>query len=66
MGTFLEGPMKWCISNRNVKVMTFCKINLYWLSFRFFPIFYFDLLSTLAIVIELVFIACLYLLKSFS
>ena len=51
--------------DRNVKVSTFCKIILYWLSFRFFPIIFLDLLSTLAIVIELDFITCLYLLKSF-
>ena len=38
---------------------------LYRLSFRIFPIISFDLHSALAIVTEIVFIACLYLLKRF-
>ena len=50
---------------RNANVRTCCKIILYRLSFRTFPITSFDLHSTLAIVTEIVFIACLYLLKSF-
>ena len=50
---------------RNVKVRTCCKITLYRLSFRIFPMISFDLQSTLATVTEVVFIACLYLLKSF-
>ena len=50
---------------RNVKVRTCCKIILYGLSFRIFPIISFGLQSTLAIVTEVVFIACLCLLKSF-
>ena len=49
---------------RNANVRT-CKIILYRLSFRTFPVTSFDLHSTLAIVTEIVFIACLYLLKSF-
>ena len=49
---------------RNVKVRTGI-IILYRLSFRIFPIISFDLHSTLAIATEIVFIACLCLVKSF-
>ena len=49
---------------QNAKVRT-CKIILYRLSFRIFSIISFDLHSSLAIVTGIVFIACLYLLKSF-
>ena len=50
---------------RNVKVRNCRKIILYRLSFRIFHITSFDLHSTLAIGTEMVFIACLYLLKRF-
>ena len=50
---------------RNVKVRTCCIIVLYRLSFRIFPIISFDFHSALAIATEIVFIACLCLLKMF-
>ena len=62
--TFLKTKHK--TFTRNAKVKTCCKTILYTLNFRIFPINYFDLHSTLAIVTEIAFIACLYLLKRFS